>query len=378
MKTQFIICSEYLAYTQHLREISIELSQTHRIIICTNLSDAKQYNSYTSQHPNIQFRHIPFSRSLALLPFAISCLTLFNLLLKYRPYSVVSFTPPCQPVSTLAIGLYRLTTRSHPKYVHYFTGLIWPYLSLLNPLRYVLLSVDLLTLLSTSFVLFDGVHQKDLYLKHFPSLKRKLRIVRFGSLKGVDLALFKPSMSSSLRKACNIPADSFNFLYIGRINKSKGISQLLESFLLLYKSNPNIWLTLVGPIEDPTFSYLKDNTHPSITYLPYTETPHLIYPLADILVLPSFREGFGSVIIEAAACSIPAIGSFIPALNENIVHLHTGMLFTHQYPSSLYCSMNYAASNPAIVRQFGENALSQVVAKYSQVDVLQSLRNELQ
>lgn len=378
MKTQIIICSEYLAYTQHLREVARQLSQTCRIIICTNLSNAKQYDSYFIHQSNIEFLHIPFSRSLDFLSFVTSCQALFNVLLKYKPYSVVSFTPPCQPVASIAIILYKVVTRSRLSYVHYFTGLIWPYLSILNPLRCILLFIDLFTLLSSSYVIFDGHHQKDLYLKYLPCFKDKLRIVRFGSLKGVDLALFKPPASSCLRTACKIPTDSFNFLYIGRINKAKGIPQLIESFHKLYKFHPNVWLTIVGTIEDPIFDYLKDNNHPSITYLPYTESPHLTYHLADILVLPSFREGFGSVIIEAAACSIPAIGSFIPALNESIIHLHTGILFSHEFPSSLYQSMLFAKSNPGLVRQLGDNALRHVVSKYSQADVLKSLANELQ
>lgn len=114
---------------------------------------------------------------------------------------------------------------------------------------------------------------------------------------GVDTKLFSPLKNKTDKK-------TFDLLFVGNISVRKGCHYILEAVKQL--NNPNIKLTMIGPMED---RYFLDNFGDYFKWLP--SIPHNQIPLyyndADIFVFPSLFEGSALVIYEALASGLPVI-----------------------------------------------------------------------
>lgn len=146
----------------------------------------------------------------------------------------------------------------------------------------------------------------------------KASVVWNGSSGGVDLIAFDYSKRAEYRKKIrniySISDDEFVFGFVGRITKDKGINELLRA----YSNLKNCKLLLVGNIEngeDLDQQIIADSkSNPNVIYTGYIQPSkvQMYYCALDCLLLPSYREGFGNAIIEAAAMGTPAIVSNIP------------------------------------------------------------------
>lgn len=155
----------------------------------------------------------------------------------------------------------------------------------------------------------------------------KATVVWNGSTGGVDLERFDYSKRelwrAELREKLGYKSTDFIYGFVGRITKDKGINELLEAF---YKINDGAKLFLIGNIED------EENLNKKLWNKAKEDSNVLIheavldiekyYAMIDVLVFPSYREGFGNVVIEAGAVGTPAIVSDIPgpidAIEEGI------------------------------------------------------------
>ncbi len=126
----------------------------------------------------------------------------------------------------------------------------------------------------------------------------------------------------------NVDNAAIVFLYVGRITKDKGLFDLIAAMNIVSGQYPNAELWIVGPdeagIQQDLLIQVGVNT--KVRWLGQTFHPEHYMAAADILLLPSYREGFGSVIIEAAACGIPAIAYKTEGVVDAIVDGQTGLL----------------------------------------------------
>ena len=166
------------------------------------------------------------------------------------------------------------------------------------------------------------------------------------------------------------------FLFIGRLTREKGIYELIDAFLRVSSKVQLVSLWLVGPDEEN----VKENVEArvighevNINFVPHTSKPEVYMAASDILCLPSHREGFGNVIIEAASCGIPSIGSRIYGITDAIVDGKTGLLFECRDVSSLTYKMLKLASNPTLRKRMGEQARLRVLQKFKQIIVIKEL-----
>ena len=117
-------------------------------------------------------------------------------------------------------------------------------------------------------------------------------------------------------------------LYLGRLTKDKGILDLVLAFSQAHRKLPFIKLLMVGSDEEDLLSTIKKQvSKDSLRYFNFTNNPEKYIAASDFLCLPSYREGFGGVVIEAAAASIPAVGSRIYGLTDAIAENESGLLF---------------------------------------------------
>ena len=97
----------------------------------------------------------------------------------------------------------------------------------------------------------------------------------------------------------------------------------------------------------------------------FTNSPEDYLACADILVLPSYREGFGSTVIEAAACGLPAIASRIYGLTDAVEENVTGLMSSARDIDGLHANMKALVINPDLRTKMGDAALKRAYSKFS-------------
>ena len=162
----------------------------------------------------------------------------------------------------------------------------------------------------------------------------KVKVLGKGGTVGVDMTVFdlkyKESYKKFIREKYEIPQDTVLIGYVGRIQSDKGINELLEAFRNIQKTNSNVSLMLVGPIDEVNpvreelFSWAQRNTQ--VCFTGRVSEVFKYMSAFDVLVHPTYREGFGMVLQEAAAMKIPIITTSIMGPREFIQDNITGAL----------------------------------------------------
>ena len=142
----------------------------------------------------------------------------------------------------------------------------------------------------------------------------------------VDTNLFHPDGRNLLRERWSIEGPMV--LFVGRLEKNKGIETLLRAFHSIVPDVPDAKLVIVGggPEEYRLHDLQRKLNLNNVFFLgrlPRGEMPH-IYPGCDLFVLPSLYEPFGNVVLEAMASGLPVIGSKIGGMADMIIHGLTG------------------------------------------------------
>lgn len=166
--------------------------------------------------------------------------------------------------------------------------------------------------------------------------ENKISVVGIGGTIGVDLqqcdSFDRNEARSELRNKYNIPQDGFVFGYVGRINSDKGINELIEAFCELQKKHDNIYLFLVGmmdnanPISEDNMSVAQKNFHIVFTGNVPSEQVLRYMAMFDVLTHPTYREGFGKVLQEAMGMSLPIITTDVPGPSEVVENGVSGIL----------------------------------------------------
>ena len=290
--------------------------------------------------------------------------------LKKERFDLVhTITPKAGLLGTIASWIVRC-----PKRIHTFQGEVWATKKGLY--RILLKELDRLVAVLTTNIIVVSKTERDLLIKECVISPEKSMVLANGSISGVDLDRFKfnKEVRYDLRLQLGIEDTQIVFLYIGRLNMDKGVSELFSAFNSLIEQADNVKLLVVGVDEDDFYTKKVLNKFPNLNgyvkSVSYTETPENYMSASDILVLPSHREGFGMVVIESAAVGIPSIGSDIYGIQDAIVDKLTGLLFEVGNASALCKSMKLLLQNHSMRLQMGENAYQRVVKLFNQNDVI--------
>ena len=140
--------------------------------------------------------------------------------------------------------------------------------------------------------------------------------------------------------------------------------ELVEAFSAVHSENRNTILWCVGPDEDNLQQELKLVN--GVYLFPFTRVPEQYMVAADIFCMPSYREGFGTAVIEAAACGIPSIGSNIYGLCDAIVNGSTGILIPAKSHLELKVAIKQLAQDKKLRHKMGEAAHIWVLNNFQQ------------
>jgi glycosyltransferase involved in cell wall biosynthesis len=165
-------------------------------------------------------------------------------------------------------------------------------------------------------------------------------------------------------------------LYVGRLTQDKGILDLTRAFLRLAIQNSNIHLLIVGPEEEDIKKKIEDlcvNITNRIHFSGYSNNPEHYMAASDILCLPSYREGFGLVLIEAAAVGIPTVGSRIYGIIDAIQDGITGLLFRKGDIKDLTEKISIILKNKKLAKSLGNAGRQRVRRNFDYKLILNDL-----
>ena len=277
---------------------------------------------------------------------------------------VHSFSPKAGLLTMLAARLAGV-----PRRVHTFTGQIWVTGSW--PKRVLLKSADLSIARLATHLLADSPSQRDFLIAHKVVTAGRSHVLGSGSISGVDARRFRPDHEARLdvRAELSIPADAQVILFLGRLKKEKGVSELAAAFARLAAGHRDVHLLLVGPDEESLLEGVLETCAPfadRVRNVGYTFTPERYIAASEILALPSHREGFGSVIIEAAAAGVPAVASRIYGISDAIVDETTGLMHEAANPVDLARQLERLLADEVLRVKLGTQARERALREFTQ------------
>lgn len=211
----------------------------------------------------------------------------------------------------------------------------------------------------------------------------KIVVLANGSSNGVDSqvrfnpGLLPPHCRETLRQQYNIPLDSLVVGFVGRIVRDKGIIELEASWRELRRRFPELLLLLVGDLETqdpiPAEVWQRLQADPKVIITGWVNDLAPFYAAMDIMVLPTYREGFPNTPLEAAAMRIPVVTTSVDGCPEATLSEITGIIVPPRNSPALTMAIERLILNPDLGKRMGEAGREWVVQQFRPVLVWQAL-----
>ncbi len=293
---------------------------------------------------------LPFTRRINPLTDLWALWKTYQLLRRLRPDVVHSHTPKAGLIGMLAARLAGIPVR-----IHTITGL--PLLEKRGWLRWVLVRLERVTYTCATAVWSDSQAILLPAAQVITHRAAHFSVLKSGSLNGVDTAYFdrtRDVVEQADQIRCRLQlTGSFVWIFVGRIVPDKGIAELLQTVVDLHHEIPTVRLLLVGEREE-TLTPLSDLVrqrlamHPALIEVGFQPDIRPYLAVADALVLPTYREGFPTVLLEAGSMHLPCVTTDINGCNEIIRHHHNGLLVPPKDQPALRTAMRQLMENTAL------------------------------
>ena len=303
---------------------------------------------------DVAIEPVPVVRSISPLTDLKALCILYFCFRHACPLAVHTITPKAGLLGLAAAWMARVPIR-----VHSFTGQVW--ITRTGPMRWLLKIADKCIAAMATEVLVDSPSQRDFLISQGIVGAERSSVLGAGSICGVDTQRFCPSESARnvLRNQLGTPSDSLVCLYLGRLNRDKGVLDLASAFAIVARVHPKAELWVVGPDEANWFEQmlvLFGNVVSQVKRVGFTHEPERFMQAADLFCLPSYREGFGSSVIQAAACGVPALVSRIYGLIDTVAEGRTGWMHEAGDIHDLALQLDNLLSRPDILVSKGRVA----------------------
>lgn len=336
------------------------LSRMYHVYVAANFGDS---NSLALVGENITI--VPFAIERKIFPWRdlVALVFLFRLFRRYRFDIVHSVTPKAGLLAMTAGAVAGIPVR-----LHTFQGEVW--VTRNGIWRAFLKSLDWLVARLATHLLAVSRSEKQFLIEQGIVPVGKSTVLASGSISGVDIGRFKPNPEArmAIREAFGIGQTETIFLYIGRLTVDKGLLDLASAFSRVCEKRDDVCLFLVGPDEEniqKKVGVLCRECGSRVHFAGYTDTPEHYMAAADVFFLPSYREGFGTVIIEAASVGIPAVASRIYGIVDAVEEGVTGLLHDAGDVESIVRLMKQFSEDVALREKMGGDARNRVRRDFS-------------
>lgn len=352
--------------TEHIRRAA----ETHDVTVVANTEEPDLLS-----RAGIGARLEPFAieREIALWSDLKVLIRLCLLFHRERFDLVHSIAPKAGLLGMLAAWIVRVPIR-----IHTFQGEVW--VTRRGPVRWLLRTIDWLTAYLATDLLVVGQLERQFLIDEGIIPLSKATVLGQGSISGVDVRRFRPSAEQreSVRQEFGLKSYDLLFVFLGRLKRDKGVLDLAQAFRDVCEEVTHIHLALVGPDEDGLRSLIDSLCHPcrsKLHFHGYTDVPERYLAAADVLCLPSYREGFSVTVIEAGACGVPVVASRIYGIIDALEDGVTGLLHEPRDISGIARLMRRFADDAQLRRSFGEQARARVIRDFLQEDVIRATQS---
>lgn len=295
------------------------MKQFYEIIgVCSN--DPKL--SQLSEREGVRTVGIDMTRKITPFKDLRALFQLYRLFKSERPEIVHTHTPKAGTLGLIAAYLAGVPNR-----LHTIAGL--PLMEATGLKRKLLNLVEKITYAFATNIYPNSKGQYEFIKREKFTTAKKLKVIGQGSSNGINISHFNPELFSerskkTLREDLNIPLNERVLIFLGRIVTDKGIHELIDSFTRISEKIDNITLIIGGDYErnlDPISSTTENiiNNHPKIKLLGWLKDVRPYLSISELMIFPSYREGFPNVVMQAGAMGIPVIATDINGCNEIII-----------------------------------------------------------
>lgn len=304
------------------------------------ISSQKDELNELGRKEGIKTFFIPMRRPISLFYDIVSLFRFIKLFLVERPDIVHGNTPKASLLSMVSAKLSGVKVR-----IYMCHGL--RYQGTTGIMRLLLMKMEKITCKCATEVICVSKGVRNILIEDGICAKNKAVVIHHGSASGIDLDYFKIDSSlqnTDVREKLGISLTDFVFIFVGRIVKDKGVNELISSFEKLHSQINSVHLILVGSEEKGLNPISKKNRETIETHLNIHAVgrqidirPYLLS--SDAFVLPSYREGFGMVLLEAGAMGLPCITTNISGCNEIVIQGENGEIIPPRDEKALYEKM---------------------------------------
>jgi glycosyltransferase involved in cell wall biosynthesis len=321
---------------------------------------------------------VNFQRQISPIKDFVSLIKLYRVLKNEKPYIVHSITPKAGLITMVAAYFAKVPIR-----IHTFTGLVFP--SKKGFMKQLLLNLDRILCFFATHIYPEGEGVKNDLINNNVT-KKPLKVIANGNVNGIDTNYFNASVFSNaqnqeLKNKLGISETDFVFVFVGRLVKDKGINELITAFEFLQKEKSNVKLLLVGNFEtnlDPLFpktiAIIKENS--AIISVGFQNYVRPYFAISNVLVFPSYREGFPNVVLQAGAMGLASIVTNINGCNEIVSNKINGLVIPKENQLAIYEAMKNIINDTFLLNQMQNNARQMIVSRYEQSMVWEAILQE--
>jgi len=322
-----------------------------------------------NQNEGIRTIAVKMTRSITPLKDLIAVYELYRIFKIEKPFIVHTHTPKAGTLGMIAAKLAGVKHR-----LHTVAGL--PLLETQGLKRLILDGVEKITYMCATKVLPNSNGLKQIIVTNNYTKLNKIHVIGNGSSNGIDsnhydLKCVSSKQKESIKVQLGISNTDLVFIFIGRLVSDKGINELVEAFNKLSQEEKNIKLLLVGPREDhldpllpQTEDLIKKNKNILAVGVQIDIRPYVA--ISQVLVFPSYREGFPNVVLQASCMELPCIVSDINGCNEIIKHNLNGLIIPKKDVKALVYAMKFMIKNPVERLKMAEKSRTQIIKNFEQ------------
>ena len=214
----------------------------------------------------------------------------------------------------------------------------------------------------------------------------KISVVGYGGTIGVDLTDLdigkKQLWADEIRSRCGIQDDDFVFGFAGRITVDKGCRELLAAFREMVEEGEEGRLMIVGPVDEDCgvdkelIAWANASDRVILTGSVPGDEMKKYYSAMDVLVHPTYREGFGMVLQEAGALGLPMITTKIPGASEVFADGISVCLVEARNKDQLKKAMQDMLHRREWAAQLGQQAYLRTKERYARPIMLENQRRD--
>ena len=326
-------------------------------------------NAFREKHNYAKCIEVPMARGFNPLKLFKGIKLMKKVLKEYNFESIFYGTPNASFITSHASKQINIKKRIYLQWGYRYIGFK-------NPLLYFLAKqIERATFKNSTHSVIVSKKNREIAIKEKFCTAENSGVAGVGGVGGADTyvteKLLKENKKDAIRVEYNIPVDSFVFGFTGRICTDKGMNELINAFVLLkQKYTDNITLVLQGPDDVQTKKTKKiiarAKTNKDIIFINRLEHSEALRVMStfDVLVHPTYRDGFGTTIEEAMALRIPCITTNIPGPSEVLENEVNGLLVNVKDDQDLSNAMERYLLDSNLRKKHSENAYEYATKNY--------------